>query len=431
MLGLNAGIGRAVEKATTLEQQNTTLRLEVSRLGSGDRIAQEAQQLGLVMPNAGEVRYTDVTPADAAHAAKTMKPADPDLAAQAKAAVEAGVGTGAIALAPESAETAPGADARAARPPIRPRPRRHRAAAATTTATAQPQQPAVARAAAAAAAAAGARRPGAAAGARGPAAAGDRTGGDAGRRRRRDPGGLGPVGLTQRRIGLLFAVFLVLLSLAVLRAGWARPRQRRHPQERRRDASRSSTSPCPRSAGRSPTAPATELAVSEPANDISATPYLVKDPRGRRRARADPRRAGGRPARKLTEHTGFVYLARKLPSARAAQVRKLGIPGIDLTPASRREYPRDWLASQVLGTVHRRRGRRGPRVRARSRRCTARTASGASCATRSASRSDQRHDAASPGTTSADARRARSRTRPRRSWRRRRRPTGPRAPPRS
>ena len=109
MLGLNAGIGRAVEKATTLEQQNTTLRLEVSRLGSGDRIAEEAQQLGLVMPNAGEVRYTDVTPADAAHAARTMKPADPDLAAQAKAAVEAGVGTGAIALAPESAEKAPGA----------------------------------------------------------------------------------------------------------------------------------------------------------------------------------------------------------------------------------------------------------------------------------------------------------------------------------
>jgi cell division protein FtsL len=109
MLGLNAGIGRAVEKATTLEQQNTALRLEVSRLGSGDRIATEAKQLGLVMPNAGEVRYTDVHATDAARAAKTMKPADPDLAAQAKAAVEAGVGTGAIALAPESAETAPGA----------------------------------------------------------------------------------------------------------------------------------------------------------------------------------------------------------------------------------------------------------------------------------------------------------------------------------
>jgi cell division protein FtsL len=144
MLGLNAGIGRAVEKATTLEQQNTTLRLEVSRLGSGDRIAEEAQQLGLVMPNAGEVRYTDVTPADAAHAAKTMKPADPDLAAQAKAAVEAGVGTGAIALAPESAEKAPGATPAPATPD--PAATAQAPAAATTTATPPPQQqPAVAQ----------------------------------------------------------------------------------------------------------------------------------------------------------------------------------------------------------------------------------------------------------------------------------------------
>jgi cell division protein FtsL len=141
MLGLNAGIGRAVEKATTLEQQNTTLRLEVSRLGSGDRIAAEAQQLGLVMPNAGEVRYTDVTPADATRAAKTMKPADPDLAAQAKAAVEAGVGTGAIALAPESAEKAPGATPS----PATTDPAATAQAPAAATTAAQPQQPAVAQ----------------------------------------------------------------------------------------------------------------------------------------------------------------------------------------------------------------------------------------------------------------------------------------------
>ena len=54
---------------------------------------------------------------------------------------------------------------------------------------------------------------------------------------------------------------------------------------------------------------------------------------------------------KLTERSGFVYLARKLPAGRAAKVRKLDIAGVDLTPTSRREYPRDWLASQVLGTV--------------------------------------------------------------------------------
>jgi cell division protein FtsL len=108
MLELNAGIGQAVEKAATLEQQNTSLRMDVSRLSSGERIAAEAQRLGLVMPNAGEVRYTDVHSTDSTRAARTMRPADPDLAAQAKAAVEAGLGTGASALAPKSAETAPG-----------------------------------------------------------------------------------------------------------------------------------------------------------------------------------------------------------------------------------------------------------------------------------------------------------------------------------
>jgi cell division protein FtsL len=144
MLGLNAGIGRAVEKATTLEQQNTALRLDVSRLGSGERIAAEAQQLGLVMPNAGEVRYTDVHTTDATRAAKTMKPADPDLAAQAKAAVEAGVGTGAIALAPESAEKAPGATPAPAA--VDPAATAQAPAAATPTQQPQqPQQPAVAQ----------------------------------------------------------------------------------------------------------------------------------------------------------------------------------------------------------------------------------------------------------------------------------------------
>ena len=145
MLGLNAGIGRAVEKATTLEQQNTALRLEVSRLGSGDRIATEAQQLGLVMPNAGEVRYTDVHATDATRAAKTMKPADPDLAAQAKAAVEAGVGTGAIALAPESAEKAPGATPAPAAVDPAATPQAQAPAAATTPEQPQSQQPAVAQ----------------------------------------------------------------------------------------------------------------------------------------------------------------------------------------------------------------------------------------------------------------------------------------------
>ena len=108
MLGLNAGIGRAVEKTSSLEQQNTALRMEVSRLSSSDRIAGEAQRLGLVMPNAGEVRYLRPHETDGTRAARVMRAPDPDLAAQAEAAVQAGLGTGASALAPRAQQTAPG-----------------------------------------------------------------------------------------------------------------------------------------------------------------------------------------------------------------------------------------------------------------------------------------------------------------------------------
>jgi cell division protein FtsI/penicillin-binding protein 2 len=159
------------------------------------------------------------------------------------------------------------------------------------------------------------------------------------------------VALTQRRIGLLFAVFLALLVIAVLRAAWVglvRADSLRNAAVTQQVAD--VTLPAQRGSITDRTG--TELAVSEPASDISATPYLVKDPQGTA-AKLAPI-LGKTPAdllQKLTERSGFVYLARKLPQARAAQVRKLKIAGIDLTPTSRREYPRDWLASQILGTV--------------------------------------------------------------------------------
>ncbi|MDQ3850045.1 MAG: penicillin-binding protein 2, partial [Actinomycetota bacterium] len=56
--------------------------------------------------------------------------------------------------------------------------------------------------------------------------------------------------------------------------------------------------------------------------------------------------------RKLTRRrTGFVYLARKVPAARAAKVQRLRLPGLQLIPTARRDYPRQWLASQAIGTV--------------------------------------------------------------------------------
>jgi cell division protein FtsI (penicillin-binding protein 3) len=96
----------------------------------------------------------------------------------------------------------------------------------------------------------------------------------------------------------------------------------------------------------------TQLAVSEPADDVSATPYLVKTPGAAAKALSPIlERPVGELIEKLTSEAGFVYLARALPAGKADQVRRLHLPGIDLTPGYRRSYPREHLASQVLGFV--------------------------------------------------------------------------------
>ncbi len=157
--------------------------------------------------------------------------------------------------------------------------------------------------------------------------------------------------LTQRRIGLLFAVFLALLVIAVLRAGYV-GLVRADTLKNAAATQQVADVQLPALRGSITDRTGTELAVSEPASDVSATPYLVKDPQAAANKLAPILGvAPGDLLQKLTERSGFVYLARKLPSPRAAKVRALKLAGVDLTPTSRREYPRDWLASQVLGTV--------------------------------------------------------------------------------
>jgi cell division protein FtsI (penicillin-binding protein 3) len=95
-----------------------------------------------------------------------------------------------------------------------------------------------------------------------------------------------------------------------------------------------------------------DLAVSEPAQDISADPYLLKDPLGTSQRLAPLLGATQATVlRKLSERRGFVYLARALPAKAAQQVLALRIPGIAGTPVMRRVYPRGTLAAQVLGMV--------------------------------------------------------------------------------
>ena len=161
-----------------------------------------------------------------------------------------------------------------------------------------------------------------------------------------------PARLIERRIGLLFAVFLLLLSGAVVRAGYLFAfRGGELKQLAARQQVENLTLPARRGTifdrnGR-------ELAVSEDAATVFATPYLVKDP-----VRTARRLAPllGQPVERITTRLadrarGFVYLARKLNARRGVRIRKLEIEGIGVLDDARRHYPEDALASQVLGTV--------------------------------------------------------------------------------
>jgi cell division protein FtsI/penicillin-binding protein 2 len=155
--------------------------------------------------------------------------------------------------------------------------------------------------------------------------------------------------VTDRRIGLLFLVFVAALGLAVLRAGWLGAV--RSPALQRAAATQQvQTIQLPAPRGTITDRHGAVLAVSEPASDVSATPYLVKDPL-RASAKLAPllRDTQDQILAKLSQHTGFVYLAKRLPAARAAHVQALHVAGISLTPSSLRTYPRGWLASQLLG----------------------------------------------------------------------------------
>jgi cell division protein FtsI/penicillin-binding protein 2 len=160
------------------------------------------------------------------------------------------------------------------------------------------------------------------------------------------------VALLERRIGLLFAAFLTLLLIAGARALWIGGVRGGSLASAATNQQVTSVE-LPAERGTIIDRNGVELAVSEPAADISATPYLVRDP-----LKAADRMApilGVTPeslVQKLArKDTGFVYIARSVPADRASKVKRLALTGIDVTPGHMRFYPRDFLASQLLGTV--------------------------------------------------------------------------------
>jgi len=160
------------------------------------------------------------------------------------------------------------------------------------------------------------------------------------------------VALVERRIGLLFAAFLVLLVVAGGRALWLGG-VRSGSLANAATSQQVSSAKLPAERGSIVDRKGNPLAVSEPASDISATPYLVKDPitAAERLAPVLGQTPEALVQKLARKDTGFVYLARNLPAAQAARVQKLNLTGIALEPGHLRFYPREFLAAQLLGSV--------------------------------------------------------------------------------
>jgi cell division protein FtsI/penicillin-binding protein 2 len=86
--------------------------------------------------------------------------------------------------------------------------------------------------------------------------------------------------------------------------------------------------------------------------DIAATTYLIKDAT-KVASQLAPLIGVGEDVllRKLAKPSGFVYLGRGIPAEKAAQAKKLNIPGLEYIPRYRRDYPGKWTAAQLIGST--------------------------------------------------------------------------------
>jgi cell division protein FtsI/penicillin-binding protein 2 len=157
--------------------------------------------------------------------------------------------------------------------------------------------------------------------------------------------------VVQRRVGLLFGLFFVLLLLAGARALYLGGP---HSGALRRAArtQQLTTELVPAERGTIADRNGVALAISEPAQELSADPYLIKQPLAiSQRLAPLLGLTQTQVLAKLSEHSGFVYLSHALPYNAARQVLALKIAGVQGTPVMRRVYPRGTLAAQVLGIV--------------------------------------------------------------------------------
>jgi cell division protein FtsI (penicillin-binding protein 3) len=157
--------------------------------------------------------------------------------------------------------------------------------------------------------------------------------------------------LVERRIGLLFAVFLVALAIGATKAAWLGV-VKAGSLERAAVTQQEADVEIPARRGSITDVNGNDLAVSEPAMDIAATTYLIKDAT-KVAAQLAPLIGVGEYVllRKLAKPSGFVYLGRGIPAEKANKAKKLKIPGLEYIPRYRRDYPGEWTAAQLIGST--------------------------------------------------------------------------------
>jgi cell division protein FtsI/penicillin-binding protein 2 len=160
------------------------------------------------------------------------------------------------------------------------------------------------------------------------------------------------VRLLDRRIGLLFALFLVLLGAATARAAWLGTVGSGDLDQRAATQQTEDLTVYARR-GTITDRNGVELAVSDDSVTVFGNPMLIEDSPDVA-ARLAP--LIDVPEDELLEllsdrSRGFVYLARKIDPAKGEQVEKLGIEGIGTVVEPRRTYPQGALAGQLIGAV--------------------------------------------------------------------------------
>lgn len=159
LLKLNAGIGRAVERSTVLQQGNAALQAEISQLSDPQRVVSLAQLQGFVTPPQGSPRFLTATAGDARAALGVIRmPSQSAVSAAAAGTVDPTAAGGTMANMPSTASdptatTTPAASAPATTTPVNP------AATVNPTTPTTPATPAGSGAAAAGTVAGGAAAP--------------------------------------------------------------------------------------------------------------------------------------------------------------------------------------------------------------------------------------------------------------------------------